>query len=227
MPFEAYFAHVWRGHDARLGARPARASRGRSPTCVALARELQRAGARRRARRSPRRRPCSSRASSACCRASAGRSRTTGGSASSCATASRRTGRAPRNSPATFGHFGRSGTFLWVDPDAGSPSACSPTSRSATGRPTRGRAWRTLCWPKQPCRGDRPRDTARTRPRSTGTSERRSGPSGTRTAYESRNSSRSAFSSSGWSTPDEVARAGDDDELRVLDPLREVVRRSP
>ena len=23
-----------------------------------------------------------------------------------------------RNSPATFGHFGRSGTFLWVDPDA-------------------------------------------------------------------------------------------------------------
>jgi CubicO group peptidase (beta-lactamase class C family) len=24
-----------------------------------------------------------------------------------------------RNSPATFGHFGRSGTFLWVDPDAG------------------------------------------------------------------------------------------------------------
>jgi CubicO group peptidase (beta-lactamase class C family) len=24
-----------------------------------------------------------------------------------------------RNAPATFGHFGRSGTFLWVDPDAG------------------------------------------------------------------------------------------------------------
>jgi CubicO group peptidase (beta-lactamase class C family) len=24
-----------------------------------------------------------------------------------------------RNSPKTFGHFGRSGTFLWVDPDAG------------------------------------------------------------------------------------------------------------
>ncbi len=23
-----------------------------------------------------------------------------------------------RNSPATFGHFGRTGTFLWVDPDA-------------------------------------------------------------------------------------------------------------
>jgi CubicO group peptidase (beta-lactamase class C family) len=24
-----------------------------------------------------------------------------------------------RNSPRTFGHFGGSGTFLWVDPDAG------------------------------------------------------------------------------------------------------------
>jgi len=29
-----------------------------------------------------------------------------------------------RNSPATFGHFGRSGTFLWVDPDAGVALAC-------------------------------------------------------------------------------------------------------
>jgi CubicO group peptidase (beta-lactamase class C family) len=28
------------------------------------------------------------------------------------------------NSPATFGHFGRSGTFLWVDPDAGIALAC-------------------------------------------------------------------------------------------------------
>ena len=27
-----------------------------------------------------------------------------------------------RNSPRTFGHFGQSGTFLWVDPDAG--AAC-------------------------------------------------------------------------------------------------------
>jgi CubicO group peptidase (beta-lactamase class C family) len=29
-----------------------------------------------------------------------------------------------RNSPLTFGHFGRSGTFLWVDPDAGLAFAC-------------------------------------------------------------------------------------------------------
>ncbi|GAA2343762.1 serine hydrolase domain-containing protein [Dactylosporangium salmoneum] len=29
-----------------------------------------------------------------------------------------------RNSPRTFGHFGKSGTFLWVDPDAGLALAC-------------------------------------------------------------------------------------------------------
>jgi CubicO group peptidase (beta-lactamase class C family) len=29
-----------------------------------------------------------------------------------------------RNSPRTFGHFGRSGTFLWVDPNAGVALAC-------------------------------------------------------------------------------------------------------
>jgi CubicO group peptidase (beta-lactamase class C family) len=29
-----------------------------------------------------------------------------------------------KNSPRTFGHFGRSGTFLWVDPDAGLACAC-------------------------------------------------------------------------------------------------------
>jgi CubicO group peptidase (beta-lactamase class C family) len=29
-----------------------------------------------------------------------------------------------RNSPRTFGHFGGSGTFLWVDPDAGLACAC-------------------------------------------------------------------------------------------------------
>ena len=29
-----------------------------------------------------------------------------------------------RNSPGTFGHFGASGTFLWVDPDAGAALAC-------------------------------------------------------------------------------------------------------
>jgi CubicO group peptidase (beta-lactamase class C family) len=30
----------------------------------------------------------------------------------------------PRNSPATFGHFGRAGGFVWVDPTAGVACAC-------------------------------------------------------------------------------------------------------
>jgi CubicO group peptidase (beta-lactamase class C family) len=29
-----------------------------------------------------------------------------------------------RNSPRTFGHFGQSGSFLWVDPEAGLACAC-------------------------------------------------------------------------------------------------------
>src|SRR2546421_894637 len=29
-----------------------------------------------------------------------------------------------RSSPRTFGHFGRSGTFLWIDPEAGLALAC-------------------------------------------------------------------------------------------------------
>ena len=29
-----------------------------------------------------------------------------------------------RNSPRTFGHFGGSGTFLWIDPEAGAACAC-------------------------------------------------------------------------------------------------------
>ncbi len=86
---------------ARARARAADAERGLRP------------------RRSRRRRRCSSRASAASCPASVGRTRTTGGSASSCATRSRHTGRAPPTPRQTFGHFGRSGTFLWVDPVAG------------------------------------------------------------------------------------------------------------
>lgn len=45
-----------------------------------------------------------------------------------------------RNSPRTFGHFGRSGTFLWVDPDAG--LACA----SLTERPFGD--WAKEAWPR-------------------------------------------------------------------------------
>jgi CubicO group peptidase (beta-lactamase class C family) len=45
-----------------------------------------------------------------------------------------------RNSPRTFGHFGRSGTFLWVDPDAGLACACL-TEREFGD-------WAKVAWPQ-------------------------------------------------------------------------------
>jgi CubicO group peptidase (beta-lactamase class C family) len=44
-----------------------------------------------------------------------------------------------RNSPRTFGHFGKSGTFLWVDPDAALACACV-TNREFE-------AWAAEAWP--------------------------------------------------------------------------------
>jgi CubicO group peptidase (beta-lactamase class C family) len=44
-----------------------------------------------------------------------------------------------RNSPRTFGHFGRGGTFLWVDPDAG--LACAGLSDREFGE------WAKEAWP--------------------------------------------------------------------------------
>lgn len=44
-----------------------------------------------------------------------------------------------RNSPRTFGHFGQSGSFLWVDPDAG--LACAELADRAFGE------WATEGWP--------------------------------------------------------------------------------
>jgi CubicO group peptidase (beta-lactamase class C family) len=46
---------------------------------------------------------------------------------------------APAGSPRTFGHFGRSGTFLWVDPDAG--VACVALTDRAFG------PWAVGAWP--------------------------------------------------------------------------------
>ncbi len=56
-----------------------------------------------------------------------------------------RDGKAPhwtgsRNSPATFGHFGRSGSFLWVDPVAG--IACGGLADRDFG------PWAAQCWPR-------------------------------------------------------------------------------
>ncbi|MCA1657531.1 MAG: hypothetical protein LC713_07480, partial [Actinobacteria bacterium] len=43
------------------------------------------------------------------------------------------------NSPATFGHFGASGSFLWVDPQAG--CACAALSGRDFG------SWALTAWP--------------------------------------------------------------------------------
>jgi CubicO group peptidase (beta-lactamase class C family) len=45
-----------------------------------------------------------------------------------------------RNSPGTFGHFGRSGTFLWVDPEAG--LVCAALSDREFGD------WAKQAWPR-------------------------------------------------------------------------------
>lgn len=45
-----------------------------------------------------------------------------------------------RNSPRTFGHFGASGTFLWVDPDAG--LGCAVLTDREFG------AWALAAWPR-------------------------------------------------------------------------------
>ena len=74
-----------------------------------------------------------------CCPASAGSAPTTGGWASRSATASRRTGPGRHSSPRTFGHFGQSGTFLWVDPDAGA-AAVALTDRDFG-------EWSKQAWP--------------------------------------------------------------------------------
>ncbi|MGO9141725.1 MAG: serine hydrolase domain-containing protein [Streptosporangiaceae bacterium] len=45
-----------------------------------------------------------------------------------------------RNSPATFGHYGRSGSFMWVDPDAG--IACAGLADRDFG------PWAAQAWPQ-------------------------------------------------------------------------------
>ena len=88
----------------------------------------------------------SSRASTACCRTSGASPRSTGASASSSRARRRATGRARLTSPRTFGHFGGSGTFLWVDPDRG--IACAALTTREFGD------WAKEAWP--PTLGRRP-----------------------------------------------------------------------
>ena len=117
MPFAAYFEHVWHGAGVRFEGSAASGASGTVGALAALARELQ----------SP--------------------ARIAGETLDEARTVQfpgldgvlpgfgrqspndwglgfeLRDGKSPhwtgsRNSPATYGHFGRSGTFLWVDPEA-------------------------------------------------------------------------------------------------------------
>jgi CubicO group peptidase (beta-lactamase class C family) len=45
-----------------------------------------------------------------------------------------------RNSPRTFGHFGQSGSFLWVDPEAGVACGCLGDTRFGD--------WAKVAWPR-------------------------------------------------------------------------------
>ena len=67
-------------------------------------------------RPSTRRQPCSSPGSPGCCRGTGCSGPTTGGWGSRSATAKSPHWTGETNSAATFGHFGQSGTFLWLDP---------------------------------------------------------------------------------------------------------------
>ena len=103
--------------DGGAPRRPASGRRRRSPTLwlrrrPAAARDGVRADARRGHR------PCSSPGCTGCCPVSVCNGRTTGAWGSRSGAASPRTGRARRTRPRTYGHFGQSGTFLWVDPVA-------------------------------------------------------------------------------------------------------------
>ena len=107
------------GWRAELAARRRRGLRARSTTLLRLARELLAPTlvAPRDARRGGDR--AVPRASPACCPASGASTPNDWGLGFEL-----RDGKSPhwtgaRNSPRTFGHFGRSGTFLWVDPEAG------------------------------------------------------------------------------------------------------------
>ena len=133
------------GHSSSRARRP-RDVQASLEQLLALAHELLRALAARAARRSaeathgavprPRRRAA---------RLRAAWRRTTGGSASSCADGKRPHWTGAPNSPRTFGHFGGSGTFLWVDPDAGLALGVLTDSSSATGRRKPGRGSPTPC----------------------------------------------------------------------------------
>jgi CubicO group peptidase (beta-lactamase class C family) len=123
MPFAEYFAHVWRGTTAVLEGSAGSAVVGTLDDLLVVARELQ----------APTRV-----APETIAEARAVQFPGLGGVLPGFGRQDPndwglgfeiRDGKTPHwtgahNAPSTFGHFGRSGTFLWVDPDAGVALAC-------------------------------------------------------------------------------------------------------
>src|SRR3954453_2848780 len=120
MPFEAYFAHVWQGTTIELSGSAGSGASGTLVDLRALAHELQQ----------PERLAAETLAEAMTVQFPGlvgvvprfGRA----GPHDRGLGLGLRDGKSPHwtgaaNSPGTFGHFGRSGTFLWVDPAAGIP----------------------------------------------------------------------------------------------------------
>jgi CubicO group peptidase (beta-lactamase class C family) len=123
MPFETYFAHVWEGTGMRLDGSAGSGVSGSLADLLLLARELQ----------EPRRIAAETLAEARSVQFPGldgvlpgfGRQQPNDWGLG----LELRDGKSPHwtgalNSPRTFGHFGRSGTFLWVDPAAGLALAC-------------------------------------------------------------------------------------------------------
>ncbi len=121
MPFADYFAGAVAGRSASpagFAARRRTATAARSTTSSRSAASCcyRRSS---RPRRSPRRRPSSSRASTGVLPGLGRMEPNDWGLTFELRDAKSPHWTGTRNSPRTFGHFGASGTFLWVDPDAG------------------------------------------------------------------------------------------------------------
>jgi CubicO group peptidase (beta-lactamase class C family) len=123
MPFDVYFAHVWQGTGMRLAGSAGSGASGTLRDLLELARELQQ----------PRRIAAETLAEAASVQFPGlvgvlpgfGRQEPNDWGLG----LELRDGKSPhwtggRNSPGTFGHFGRSGTFLWIDPAAGIALGC-------------------------------------------------------------------------------------------------------
>jgi CubicO group peptidase (beta-lactamase class C family) len=118
MPFAAYFTHVWAGAGLELAGSAGSGVSGTARGLVSLARELQRPA-----------RIADETLDEARTVQFPGLDGVVPGFGRQTPNDwglgfELRDGKSPHwtgahNSPATFGHFGRSGTFLWVDPEAG------------------------------------------------------------------------------------------------------------